>query len=211
MDKLWVKTIVSTLALAIAAPVYAAFYFFMRLLWDRPVESDAPISYTLTVVIVLILVFANYVIIGAIFKGSPQRRKVLISIAILPAALYLAWFWLSKPGQSSYRSCDLYTEEMNGGVKTFQGQSYNIVLCGINGGIDPDNWHYDEIRLQVFSMGGELLAERAFDFDWELRRLKYGDNHLIYADGGGKDFQTKMPMPPTRWDWLRARLPRLWP
>jgi len=138
---------------------------------------------------------------------KPILRKLLRLFFIL----YVLWFMLFRHGPDSYAKCDLYTEEMNGGIHTFQGQQYNIKLCGLKRGIDPENIHYDEIRLAVYSMQGELLAERYFEFAWELRELEYGNNYLIYADGDGAGFETRMAMPPTRLDWIRARLPRLWP
>ncbi|ATE59480.1 hypothetical protein CCZ27_05515 [Thauera sinica] len=66
----------------------------------------------------------------------------------------------------------------------------------------------------MFSMDGELLAERYFEPLWEsrwLHKLEYGDDYLIYNDGDGSGFGTRMAMPPTTWDWIRARLPRPWP
>ncbi|ACT49660.1 hypothetical protein [Methylovorus glucosotrophus] len=141
-----------------------------------------------------------------------MKLKFLIwRLVKLVIFLYVAWFLVFRHTPESYGKCDLYTEEMNGGIHTFQGQQYNIKLCGLKRGIDPSNIHYDEIRLAVYSMQGELLAERYFEFNWELRELEYGNDYLIYADGGGAGFETRMAMPPTRLDWIRARLPRLWP
>jgi hypothetical protein len=64
-------------------------------------------------------------------------------------------------------------------------------------------------------MGGELLAERFFEplvgmGDFGLQ-LEYGDDYLLYNDGQGSGFETKMAMPPTKLDWIRIRLPRMWP
>jgi hypothetical protein len=141
-----------------------------------------------------------------------MKLKHLISKLVkLVIFLYVAWFLVFRHTPESYGKCDLYTEEMSGGIHTFQGQRYNIVLCGLKRGIDPENIHYDEIRLAVYSMQGELLAERYFEFYWGLRELRYGKDYLMYADGDGEGYATKMAMPPTRLDWIRARLPRLWP
>jgi hypothetical protein len=138
-------------------------------------------------------------------------KRILRLLLILAAIPYLFWLFMMRADLDDYFRCDLYTEEMNGGIHTFQGQQYNIVLCGLAGGIDPSNFQDDEILLRVYSMQGELLAERYFEFNWELRELEYGNDYLIYADGGGAGFETRMAMPPTRLDWIRARLPRLWP
>jgi hypothetical protein len=114
----------------------------------------------------------------------------------------------------NYRACETYAEMMNGGIQIFQGRTLNIRLCGLlNHG--PINMAYsDEVRLQVFSMEGKLLAERFFeplrDLPYGLQ-LEYGDDYLIYNDGEGRDSETKMAMPPTKLDWIRARLARIWP
>jgi hypothetical protein len=133
---------------------------------------------------------------------------VLFVVVAIP---YLFWLSFMRADPFYYQKCDLYTEEMNGGIKTFQGHQYNIKLCGLRGRIDPSNVHDDEILLRVYSMQGELLAERYFEFNWGLRELEYGKDYLIYADGRGSKIETRMAMPPTRLDWIRARLPRLWP
>jgi hypothetical protein len=115
---------------------------------------------------------------------------------------------------TDYRSCEAYTKMMNGGIQTFQRRTLNIRLCGLlnHGPVDPT--YSDEARLQVFSMDGELLVERFLEpltgMHYGLQ-LEYGNDYLIYNDGQGSGFQTKMAMPPTKLDWIRARLPRIWP
>jgi len=138
-------------------------------------------------------------------------KRLLRGLLILTAIPYFFWLVLIRADPIYYQKCELYTEEMNGGVHIFNGQQYNIVLCGLAGGIDPGNIQDDEIFLRVYSMQGELLAERYFEFYWGLRELRYGKDYLMYADGDGEGYATKMAMPPTRLDWIRARLPRLWP
>ncbi|MGX8883946.1 hypothetical protein ACWWD9_12120 [Methylovorus sp. SPW-M1] len=138
-------------------------------------------------------------------------KRLLRMLLILTAISYFFWLSFMRADPFYYQKCDLYTEEMNGGVKTFQGRQYNIKLCGLRGRIDPSNVQDDEILLRVYSMQGELLAERYFEFYWGLRELRYGKDYLMYADGDGEGYATKMTMPPTRLDWIRARLPRLWP
>jgi len=144
-------------------------------------------------------------------------KRILRWLLVLLAIPYLFWLLLIRPSPDEYRLCELYTDKMNGGIRTFKGKQYNIVLCGLNGIMDPSNFRRgrdDEVRLMVLSMDGELLAERYYEPILGQRRnllLEYGDSYLIYNDGEGRGFQTKMPMPPTRLDWLRARMPRLWP
>ena len=143
-------------------------------------------------------------------KWKRFLRKVLLWVGI-PWFVMFVWFNLDPP---NYRLCDLYTKEMNGGIRTFQGKSYKVVLCGLDGRFDMAETRYDEVWLRVFSMDGELLAERYFSpllgmGDFGLH-LKYGDDYLAYEteDEGPT---RKIEMPPTRLEWLRARLPRPWP
>jgi hypothetical protein len=136
-------------------------------------------------------------------------RRCLIALAIP----YLAIVLLIS--SRNYRSCETYAEMMNGGIQIFQGRTLNIRLCGLSNLGPVDSFYSDEVRLQVFTMDGKLLAERFFEplmgmGDFGLY-LKYGDDYLIYNDGELSGFQTKMAMPPTKLDWIRARLPRIWP
>jgi len=137
-------------------------------------------------------------------------KRILRWLLALLAISYLLWFVLLRPSPDSYYRCEYYTEHLNGGVRTFQGKQYNIVLCGLQGRIDPGNVQYDEVRLMVLSMDGELLAERYYEPWWNLMELEYGDDYLAYV-AMYKSGTQKIAMPPTRLDWLRARLPRLWP
>lgn len=139
-------------------------------------------------------------------------RNTVLVIVVPYVLVFVVKNWISP---TSYIRCDLYTEEMNGGIRTFNGEPYRIVLCGFQGRIEPENVPDDEVRLQIFSIDGELLAQRYFRplvgmGDFGLR-LKYGPDYLIYNDGQGPGFQTKMAMPPNWLDWLRARMPRFIP
>ena len=139
-------------------------------------------------------------------------RNTLAAVVVPYATVFILVNWV-RPVE--YIRCDLYTEEMNGGLKTFKGRPYKIVLCGFQGRIEPENVPDDEIRLQVFSAEGELLAQRYFEPLFGMSRfsyeLEYGPDYLIYNDGEGSGLQTRMAMPPGRLDWIRARLPRFVP
>jgi hypothetical protein len=142
-------------------------------------------------------------------------KRFLIKIMVFVAILYtLLFVFINYIRPLDYLKCDLYTEEMNGGVQTFQGKEYKVVLCGLRGRIDPENVHHDEVRLHVYSMEGELLAERYYEPRTGMRfnmQLEYGPDYLIYNDGEGSGFQTKMTMPPTFVERIRAKLPRFVP
>jgi hypothetical protein len=109
---------------------------------------------------------------------------------------------------TQYTNCERNTKYLNGGVKVYDGKKYNIVLCGDGG---DENFMHDKMRMQIFSESGGLLAQRTFYVDWQTsgqRELVYGDDHLIYIDPSKpNDFKQKVRMPPTWFDWVRARLP----
>ena len=70
----------------------------------------------------------------------------------------------------------------------------------------------DKIRLQIFSESGELLAQRKFYVDWMMTnwpsKLEYGPDYLTYYDASQQDnYEHRVSMPPTWWDWVKARLP----
>ena len=215
MSRVWVRSFAFIVLLSIVVPIYFFSYLTIRFFWEHPVTSnDFMHAYTVSAVLIVVLLLANYLVIGFVFRDMPRLRRALVSIVIVPVAFYVLWLFL-LPSQSNYRRCDLYTERMNGGVHAFENKDYRIELCGLNGGIDPENWQHDEVRLQVFAMNGELLAERFFEpllgMGEPIAPLEYGNDHLIYDAGQGSGYHTKMAMPPSRWEWIRARLPRMWP
>ncbi len=141
-------------------------------------------------------------------------KQLFYLIVLILVLIYAFWFILIKPAPANYRSCDFYTEQLNGGTHAFQGHAYQVVLCGIRGRIDPGNIHRDEVRLTILSMDNELLLERYYhpllgmgDFGLEL---KYGDDYLAFETEDQGPTQ-RIKMPPGYFEWIRARLPRLLP
>jgi hypothetical protein len=108
---------------------------------------------------------------------------------------------------TKYGNCEKDTKDLNGGERVYVGRKFNVVLCGSGG---DENFMHDKIRMQIFSENGALLAQRKFYVDWPggVIKLKYNDDHLIYADPTRpNDYRRKVSMPPTWLDWIRARLP----
>jgi hypothetical protein len=135
--------------------------------------------------------------------------KVIPILSIGAAAVYTSLGLVSIyvfPGR--YTSCDRYTKSLNGGEKVYAGRKFRITLCG-NGG--DENFMRDKVRMQILSESGEVLAQRKFYVDWNGAgpfELSYGDDHLTYFDvAQDSNFEHKVSMPPTRLDWIRARLP----
>ncbi len=129
-------------------------------------------------------------------------------------ALYLFLFYaLNFLRPSEYIGCDVYTKEMNGGVHAFAGKDFRVELCGIHGHTGLSNSGSDDaVHLKVFAMDGALLVERFFNPGGMVLPIEYGDDYLTYwYVTAHTDQQEKITMPPSRWEWIRARLPRMWP
>lgn len=81
---------------------------------------------------------------------------------------------------------------------------YDIKLCG------ADIKNGTKIRLQVFGRSGDLLAERYFSYyvnSATERDLTEGVDSIIYFDSARESPMQSISIPPTKWDWIRARLP----
>jgi hypothetical protein len=135
-------------------------------------------------------------------------RKIVLRLFIGGATVYAVLAFHSIYFPTHYEGCERKTKRLNGGEKIFAGQKFKIELCG-NGG--DEDFNNDEIRMQIFSERGELLAKRRFVVDWNGTGpfpLEYSSGYLTYFDlakRGG--FEHKMSLPPSRLDWIRARVP----
>ncbi|MCI1015871.1 hypothetical protein HWE04_18585 [Herbaspirillum sp. C7C2] len=84
-------------------------------------------------------------------------------------------------------------------------------MCG-SGGHDQDGTD-DEIELKVFNDKETLLARRYFSVNWYAGRsfhapLRYEADAVRYIDvTENSEFDKRLSMPPTKWDWIQARLP----
>lgn len=104
-----------------------------------------------------------------------------------------------------YGNCDEYTEKLKGGVHEFKGKKYTIKLCGANTLNSSE-----KIRMQVLNEVGEVLALRYFTIRTNFvgpRELEYAPNFIIYHDYSQDEVLSILDMPPTRMDWLRAKVP----
>lgn len=133
--------------------------------------------------------------------------KALRGAALVVLLVYLSLAALEL-AKIDYTNCEKYSKQLNGRERMYAGNKYRAVLCGRG----PDqNLMNDHVRLQIFSQEGELLAERKFVVDWDTnksRLLEYHDNHITYYDASKEyDFEKTVSMPPTRFDWMRARIP----
>jgi hypothetical protein len=135
-------------------------------------------------------------------------RKIALKLFIAAATIYAILALYSVYFPTHYAKCERNTKRLNGGEKFYAGQKLKIVLCGDGG---DENFDHDEMRMQILSDKGDLLAQRKFYVDWNGGggiELEYGDDYLIYPDiTRPNDYKRKVSMPPTRLDWIRARLP----
>ncbi|MGG1947589.1 hypothetical protein AB1286_22810 [Trinickia sp. NRRL B-1857] len=143
-------------------------------------------------------------------KWISKTWKIAKRFFIVIIVIYGILFAINRKYPKQFYDCERDTQYLHGGVQTYDGQKYGIVLCGTGG---DENFMGDEIRLQVLSEKGELLAQRRFTVDWITnfpRELKYGPDYVTYYDASQQThFEHRISMPPTRWDWVRARLPLL--
>src|SRR5450830_322656 len=136
--------------------------------------------------------------------------KKTFRLALIFLVLYFpAKYFLFPPPKVG--ACDKYTQYFRGGVYSYNSIPYLVMLCGTRGRFDVD---LDHVRLQVHSMEGELLAQRWFAMNWQSgasNKLDYYGNLIFYYDKGAhQDIGTDelyLKMPPSKLDWLRARLP----
>ncbi len=140
----------------------------------------------------------------------PNRaiRYIGLAIAISVCAGLIIHF--NRP---AYGRCDFYdrADTLDGGTKNMNGVWYRFKLCG-TGGNDQDATD-DNIELSVFSENGELLARRYFSVNWyhgdsSHPPLRYEGNLVRYIDlTDESNIKKHLMIPPSKWDWLRARLP----
>lgn len=136
-------------------------------------------------------------------------KKISKWLVVVLLLIYAAIFVLDKKFPDKFYDCEYDTNALHGGIKIYGEKRYSLVVCGVGG---DENFMNDKIRLQVFSEKGELLAQRKFHIDWMMtnfpKELKYGPDYVIYYDNSQQsNFEHRISMPPTWWDWARARLP----
>ncbi|QXW45188.1 hypothetical protein [Pseudomonas amygdali] len=104
-----------------------------------------------------------------------------------------------------------HTKELNGGTKNFDNKTFVISICGV--GVNNSLFNGDgmeRVRLTISDDQGELLARRYYRVFWDGQPghepLKVSDNSITYQDDREQKDHA-ITMPPTRLEWIRARLP----
>lgn len=131
------------------------------------------------------------------------RKNVIAVALVLVLAIPSLALW------KSYEGCERYTQALNGGTKEFGGEKYKFEMCGAPRSFGDG----DEIRLQVKGPSGDVLAERYFAVrtinDAAPREIEYGDDNIFYYDQSKSSPLRFIAMPPSRMDWVTARIPLL--
>lgn len=106
-----------------------------------------------------------------------------------------------------------YNAKMNGGIKQIDGTTYIINICGSGArshGLFADQ--NEQVKLVVTDAHGSMLASRLFFVFWDGRpeqdSIKICGHKLIYFDASDEsDSERAISMPPTKIDWIAARIP----
>lgn len=177
--------------------------------------------------VITILHFANEIGVGISFlvvsffgykaylvkkteKSFGRELLMMIpSIALwIIGALFVQYYFSSKGGYDCRKYN--YSQQLNGGVKEFEGKRYAIKICG--SGVNHNSFFgdsMDSVELTIANEQGELLAKRHYKIFWDGQPghepLILGQNSITYQDDEEEVAHT-IAMPPTAVDWIRARL-----
>jgi hypothetical protein len=113
-------------------------------------------------------------------------------------------------GYSGYAFCEYFTNKMEGGWREFQGKKYKLQMCG-SAIYEPAyrvNAVGHKIRLAVFDESGDLRALGYFTTEHEnYFPIEISENSIEYGDWADSDNDRIIKMPPSKLEWIRARLP----
>jgi hypothetical protein len=169
-----------------------------------------------TFIVICLLRSWAYVFADSGLDRGRRSLSLLGTVALrVVAALIIVNLW-NIFQNSPERNCERYTRMMTstymgGNIFEEGGHRYEIKLCSVTSfaPLFPGR-----VRLQLFSVTtGELLAERIFywssanDWFWDSRVISKDPGKLNYGWGDDDGYAGRLSLPPTKLDWLRARLP----
>ncbi|MFA0998156.1 MULTISPECIES: hypothetical protein [Pseudomonas syringae group] len=141
-------------------------------------------------------------------RKTHLRSFFLFIFMLIVLVIYSTAFnFLDNTDCQSYN----HTKELNGGTKNFDNKNFMINICGA--GVNNSLFNGDgmeRVRLTISDDQGELLARRYYKVFWDGQPghepLKVSEDSIIYQDDKEQKDHT-ITMPPTRLEWIRARLP----
>jgi hypothetical protein len=138
------------------------------------------------------------------------RFKWIIGFFLI-IGIVLLWY---ADSHSNPKNCEKYTENYAKHKSFYIGkQKYFLEICDLGG---QGDWSKALIRLYADKNGErELLARRSYYIgDAETRYAKVylekyenGEKYYIYYRGSENDDNLHIDLPPSKLDWLLARLP----
>lgn len=137
-------------------------------------------------------------------------RRMAASLMILGAGVVFGSIVLPQ----QYGACDEFTKQLGGGVHSFKGESVQIQLCSTRNHVNYNLMDTGQVRMRILFMNGGLWAERTFMPILTSQGplpIKYGEDYLIYYDEASDESEVRMKMPPSYWEWLKAKFPKLLP
>ncbi|WP_269503311.1 hypothetical protein [Burkholderia sp. IMCC1007] len=149
-----------------------------------------------------------------VYKTEKSFRHELLKM--VPATI----FWLILAfcvtglftGSNSYNCTKHnYNQQLNGGIKEFQGKKYTINICG--SGVNNNHFFgdsLDSVQLTVQDEQGRIQVKRNYKVFWDGRPghepLAIGANSITYQDDE-KQIDHTIDMPPSLIEKVKARLP----
>ncbi len=139
-----------------------------------------------------------------------ELLKMSPSIIILLTLIAYAAMFLEKSFDNTNCQEYNYNKTLNGGIKEFEGKKYTVNICGSG----VDNSHFfgdgmDKAKLTILNDQGEILAKRYYKIFWDgvpgHAPLTVGKDSITYQDDD-KQQDHSITMPPTRIEWIRARI-----
>ena len=141
------------------------------------------------------------------FKGNLKKNLIILFFFAFTIYACVVLFVTLFP--TEYGRCDFYNAPttLNAGIREINGTTYKVQVCGTAGN-DQDGTD-DELELQLFSKEGELLAKRHYSVNWYASSgyhepLQYNKDSITYTDSHQNE--GKISVPPTKIDWIRARI-----
>ncbi|WP_171939438.1 hypothetical protein [Herbaspirillum rubrisubalbicans] len=225
VKKLLVGTLLVIVVMVLAPPLMLILLF----LFSSSISSQNPVfmwrigedagSQLMAVVqgvilIVTLLGFFIWMMKGHVGVGYGSERRRYLTVTVVYTLLLCCGFTLAGTNLfgPQYGRCEFYNSPttLNAGRKDFNGVVYEIRVCG--SAPRPQDGDNDRLELTVLDEHGEMLARRHYSVNWQAgisfhEPLQYEKDAVMAVNAFGEDIRIQIP--PSRFDWLRARIPPL--